>query len=73
MTQLWSGQEKFFFFLHLAHRLDMVHVCAKLFENISMHDKVIVQTRKVQLKSISYHCDLDLESTNIFFAFGTSS
>ena len=57
------------FFLHLAHRLDMVHVCAKLFENISMHDKVMVRTRKIQLKSISYHCDLDLESTD-FLCYG---
>ena len=45
----------------------------KLTENNSVHDKVMVWTRKDQLKCISYHCDLDLESTDFIFAFGTSS
>ena len=52
--------------LYLTHHIDIVHICAKLFENISMHDKVMVRTRKLQLKSISYHCDLDL-NLQIFF------
>ena len=56
----------------MTQRLDMVYICSKLFENISMDEKVIVRTRKVQLMSICCHCDLDLEATDKSFACDTS-
>ena len=58
--------------VHMTQRLDMVYICSKLFENISMDEKVIVRTRKVQLMSICCHFDLDLEATDKSFACDTS-
>ena len=51
-------------FLFATHRLVMMIICAKLFSNPIMHDKVMDRTRtgftEVYAQSLSADCDLDL-------------
>ena len=50
-------------FLFATHRLVMIIICAKLFLNPTMHDKVIGQTRtrstEVYAQILIVDCDLD--------------
>ena len=51
-------------FLFVTHYLVMMIVCAKLFSNSTMHNKVMGRTRtgftEVYAQSLSADCDLDL-------------
>ena len=50
-------------FLFATHRLVMMIICAKLFSNPTMHNKVMGQTRtgfiEAYAQSLSADCDLD--------------
>ena len=51
-------------FLFMTHHLVMMIICAKLFSEPTMHNKVMSQTRagstEVYAQSLSVDCDLDL-------------
>ena len=51
-------------FLFATHGLIIIIICAKLFSNPTMHNKVMGQTQtgfnEVNTKSLSANCDLDL-------------
>ena len=51
-------------FLFATHRLIIIIICAKLFSNPTMHNKVMGRTQtgftEVYAKSLNADCDLDL-------------
>jgi hypothetical protein len=59
--------------LHKTHHLDVVDICANLFKNSSMHDKVIIRTRMcVPNIANCYSVNLkNLRSVTLTFEEGT--
>ena len=64
-------------FLFMTQRLVMVIICAKLYSNLTMHNKVIGRTRtgstEVYAQSLSVDCDLDLCPSDMVLVRDTSS
>ena len=64
-------------FMFGTHCLVMMIICAKLFLNPTMHNKVMGLTRtgftEVYTQSLSADCDLDLQPSDMFFFHDTLS
>ena len=64
-------------FLVATHPLTMIIICARLFSNPTMHNKVMSQTRtgftEVYAQSLSADCDLDLWASDMVLVCDTSS
>ena len=64
-------------FLIATHCLTMIIICATLFSNPTMHNKVMGRTQtdytEVYVQSLSADCDLDLSPSDIVLVRHTSS
>ena len=64
-------------FLIVTHRLTMIIICAKLYSNPTMRNKVMGRTQtgftEVYAQSLSADCDLDLSPSDIVLVRHTSS